>query len=400
MGTIKVVWLCHLCNADLNEQFNMQKSGVAPWMTSFIDIARSIPGLELHVVSPNLYTNKDECFSSNGISFHLYKYCSGLLSSRNSSIEIALRKGKNIEQKIKSIINDIKPDVVHMFGAENIDYSEGILTLYKSYPTLITYQGFIRWAPVPQNLIKRFVQFFRIKKETEIYDKCSNVTFFSCEDYVRKEFEKMFPGKNILRLDYPQQIPHYDATKIEKEYDLVYWGRVTKNKGIEDFIRAIAILKERKPDIRAIVMGGTSEQYHDVLKALVDELGVGNNIDYKGFVLSFDDVFKTACKARVYCLPTYFDAVPGTITEAMFLKLPVVTYPVGGIPFLNEKKECLALAEERNVQSLADNIWALINDDIYRRKLINNAYERVTELCDNNAIPGQILECYNKLLGR
>lgn len=395
---IKVVWLCHICDGALNEHFGKEMSGVAPWMRSFIDVARTIPSLEVHIVSPNLYTNKNDEFQIGGIFFHLFKYCSGILNSRNTSVEIVMTGGMRIKKSVRRLVESIQPDVVHLFGAENLDYSEGLLSVASEYPTLITYQGFIRWAEVPSNLVKKIVWRFRVGNETTIYEVCKNVTFFSVEDYIKREFKKMFPGRNILRLDFPQQIPHYDATQYEKEYDIVYWGRVTKNKGIEDYIRAIAILKERKPDIKAIVIGGVSTQYQEVLRELVVKLRVKENIEYKGFIPSFDDVFKLACKARVYCLPTYFDAVPGSITEAMFLKLPVVTYPVGGIPFLNERDECVVLANERNVNSLAECIWDLLTSPDKCEELINRSYKRVNELCDNKAIAGQLISCYNSVL--
>ena len=66
MKNIKVVWLCHLTNEQLNNHFNKEMNMCAYWMTQFIDIVKH-ENIELHIVSPNYYNNKDTDFSIDGV---------------------------------------------------------------------------------------------------------------------------------------------------------------------------------------------------------------------------------------------------------------------------------------------------------------------------------------------
>ena len=174
---------------------------------------------------------------------------------------------------------------------------------------------------------------------------------------------------------------------------------MTKNKGIEDFIHSIGLLVKHKPDIRALIIGSGADSYLMEVKGLVKSLKISDNIVFAGFQKTKEDVFNLAAQSRVYCLPTYFDAVPSSICEAMFLKIPVVSYPVGGIPFLNQDSTCISLAENRNVQSLSDCINNILDDNELAYNLIGKAYDRICQLCDNNKISAQIDAAYNNILG-
>ena len=65
------------------------------------------------------------------------------------------------------------------------------------------------------------------------------------------------------------------------------------------------------------------------------------------------DVFKEAIKAKICVLPTYYDVIPGTIIESMFMKIPVVAYAVGGIPTLNDNVETVRLVDKYDINGLA-----------------------------------------------
>lgn len=396
---IKVVWLCSMHNSCLNEYFKKDTKIPAAWMSEFLELAKPLNNIELHVVTPNLYNNKDADVCIDNVSYHLFKFHSGLLSNRNALVELALRGARNIESKVKDIVNTIKPDIVHLFGAENLYYSVGIKKLIGVYPTLVTYQGFVQWAPVPTNIIKRYVYRKRIESEDYIYRNCKNVSFFSIEEYIKNEFNRMYPNHNLYRLDFPISRPVLDATIVEKKYDVVFWARVTKNKGIEDLIYAIGLLVKYKPNIRALIIGGGADSYLMEIKELVKTLKIGDNIVFAGFQKTKEDVFNLAAQSKVYCLPTYFDAVPSSICEAMFLKIPVVSYPVGGIPFLNQGNTCICLAENRNIYSLADCINNILDDNELANDLVYKAYDRICQLCDNDKIAVQMDTAYNDILG-
>ncbi|MGQ0617755.1 MAG: glycosyltransferase, partial [Acidimicrobiia bacterium] len=112
---------------------------------------------------------------------------------------------------------------------------------------------------------------------------------------------------------------------------LVLLGRVHPQKGIDVLIRAMAILADRYPGLRATVAGdadpGRPEEGARLL-ALADSLGMGGRVELVGFVDRPEDVL---AGARVYVQPSRHEALPLAILEAMAMGLPVVAADVGGV---------------------------------------------------------------------
>lgn len=398
MKKLRIVWLCHLTNMELNHYFNIDKNEIASWMTLFLNLCRTKSDWDIHVVTPNYYTNKNQVIKIGNVTYHLFKYYSGVIPSRFSYLEIAFRKEKNIENIVPKIIDLINPDLIHLFGSENITYSRGILPLKDRYPILISIQGFVGWTVKKGNLLRKIVINRRIKTENEINTLFDNFTFSDNNSLSAKRFNEMFPRKCIYNLKFPTKCFSIDATKVKKEYDLVFWGRVTANKGVEDFIKAVAFLAKRKPTISAIIIGKATTNYLFTLKQLVSKLAITPNIIFAGFQKTDEELFLLAAKAKVYALPTYFDAFPGSIRESMFLKLPVVSYPVGSISDFNKSKQCLLLAKERNVDDLSEKIWSLLSDDTLYSQIVNNAYNEIQKICSNDDIYEQIKNAYSNML--
>lgn len=395
---IKAVWLCHLANQELNHYFNINKNEIASWMTQFLNLCRDKSDLEIHVVAPNYYSNKNVVIEIENVTYHLFKYYSGLVPTIFSYLELAFRKERNIETLVPIIIDSIKPDIVHLFGSENITYSRGILPLKDKYPVLISIQGLVSWTVRKGNFLRRIIINRRIQTENEINSSFDNFTFRNKNTLSVKQFNDIFPSKHIYNLKFPTKPLSIDATKIKKEYDLVFWGRVTANKGVEDFIKAVSILSKRKTTISAIIIGKATDRYLLTLKQLAAKLDVSDKIIFAGFQKTDEDLFALASKARVYVLPTYFDSFPGSIRESMFLKIPVVSYPVGGIPEFNDRKQCLLLAKERDVNDLAEKIWVLLNDNTLYSRIVSDAYDEIQKICSNEDIYEQISKAYTDIL--
>ena len=131
---------------------------------------------------------------------------------------------------------------------------------------------------------------------------------------------------------------------------------------------------------------------------MVTEKDLEGNIIFGGFQKTNEELFGNAAKAKIYVLPTHYDALPGSIREGMYMKLPVISYPVGDIPQLNKNKDCVLLAEYLDIKDLASKIEILLHDDDLRNKLIANSYSEVATTNDTSYIANQFMETYRSLI--
>lgn len=397
MKKMKVVWLCHFGNTLVAKELGvMSDSDFAPWIMSLLTLFEPIKEIDLHLVCPNYYTNTDAILSIKGATIHCYKYKILPLSRRFETLPISHLYAK---RKVQKIIRDINPDIVHLHGSENPIYSEASLGLISKYPVLVTIQGFISLSAIPKNPVKRFVRFNRVRIERAINSTARYITAATSD--VKKVLKDFTDTAIIYNDHYPTTVPNVTRNALtETKYDYVYYARVTKAKGIEEFIDAVYILRKERPDLKALVIGGASAAYKEYISLKVKKLGLEHTIVFAGFQKTQEDVFALAVTARIYILPTHFDGIPGSIRECMFMKIPIIASAVGGIPTFNDAQECITLVEPKNVPDLVEKIKLVESDPERTAALVENAYKLITGTYDNTKIPANMIRIYQDILKR
>jgi glycosyltransferase involved in cell wall biosynthesis len=157
-----------------------------------------------------------------------------------------------------------------------------------------------------------------------------------------------------------------------KIYDCIYFGVLSKLKGTFDFIRVIAEIKGKKSDVMACIVGGGDIS---PFRQLAQEMKCENNIHFIGFVKSQRELFDYVKASKILLAPPYFDRLSATIREAMFLKIPIVAYATGGIPYVNEFEENIFLVKTGDYKRMAQRAIHLLEDELLRKNLAEKAYQ-------------------------
>jgi len=244
----------------------------------------------------------------------------------------------------------------------------------------------------------RFIQNsnnLRKKYEKIINTRIKYVTNYGI-DYGFEPFEN---GQKKYVLSAITRIPKEDASETTKKYDIVFYARINEEKGVEDLLHAVGLLKREGFPYKTIIVGKAEETYLEKLKHIVKEETVEELIEFTGFLNDHEDVYKIAASSKVLAFPSHNDVSPNTVREAMFMKLPVVAYGIGGIPFFNVHSESLCLVDEIDVNRFADALHKVIYNDDYRNRLIDNAYKEAINYYAPNRIYEQSINIYREILG-
>lgn len=105
--------------------------------------------------------------------------------------------------------------------------------------------------------------------------------------------------------------------------DLVFIGRLIREKHVDLLIRAVSILKEREPGIRCLIIGDGPERA--LLEGLVASCGVRENVCFTGFLPDSGEVIALMKSSRVFVLPSTREGFGIAALEALASGLPVVT---------------------------------------------------------------------------
>jgi glycosyltransferase involved in cell wall biosynthesis len=141
-------------------------------------------------------------------------------------------------------------------------------------------------------------------------------------------------GVDLTRFDGP---PSGDRVRHEFGFAadaplIVLVSRLTRMKGIEQFLHAAAALKARYPAARFLIAGETSPPnpaYEKELKDLAVSLGVADAVVFTGLR---SDVPALLRSATVAVMPSLNEALSNVLLESMAAGAPVVATRVGGTP--------------------------------------------------------------------
>jgi glycosyltransferase involved in cell wall biosynthesis len=136
-------------------------------------------------------------------------------------------------------------------------------------------------------------------------------------------------------------------------------GRMIREKGIIDFVRAIPLAAEEVPDLKFLIVGSgpLSDWISEQCNQLITERGI--DITLRDWVEKTDlpDLYN---ELKLFVLPTYYDAFPTSILEAMACGTPVLATPVGAIPDVVTNEVTGFLLESTAPERIAQRITTIL----------------------------------------
>lgn len=136
----------------------------------------------------------------------------------------------------------------------------------------------------------------------------------------------------------------------EQQSDVIYVGRLAEHKNVDQLIRALAMAKERLPEVRALVIGDGPEM--DKLKSLVRSLSLEKNVHFLGFLEDYNEALALMKSSRVFAMPSTREGFGLAALEANACGLPVVTvrHRMNAVADLvNEKTGIVCKAEDSDL---------------------------------------------------
>lgn len=395
---MKVVWICHFSNHEIQQLLGLKHNvrEFAPWISELIKAFQNEGNIELHIVSPHRYISKTVVkLESLGIKYYFF----------NPGIPKVIAKWPSFfpfdrwtnyfvnNKRIEKIVDLIKPDIIHLHGLENPYYSRSALKLSSKYKILGSIQGFIGLSP-SKNITAEVN--YRIRNENKLIEKINN--FGVMANFMPIYISHLNSKAKFYLHQYPTKLPTIDRINIDKQYDFVFFARITKQKGIEDFILALNKYYIKNGPFKAAIIGNGSKEYIVKIKQLIEHYKLTELIKFYGFLPTQEDVYKVVASAKMTILPTYNDIIPGTIVESMFLNVPVISYAVGGIVDLNKDEQTLHLVTSGDVDGILKGIEQLLYDKEYYTTLQHNGIQLVRKHFQPKSIAITLMQHYENII--
>jgi glycosyltransferase involved in cell wall biosynthesis len=124
----------------------------------------------------------------------------------------------------------------------------------------------------------------------------------------------------------PANATRFYVTNQPKIYDILSVGYLYLIKHQEVFLKAISLVKDNYPDIKACVVG--YGPLKDALVKLADELGISKNVDFVGFQTNISFYYNAS---KIFVHTSESEGFPNVVLEAMMCGVPCVVSNCGDI---------------------------------------------------------------------
>lgn len=336
-----------------------------------------------------------------------------------------------MEESLKAIVEDFKPDVVHIFGTEYPHTLAMTRAFNNPDRTLIGIQGLcsaiadVYMADLPENVQKKKTFRDILKKdglleqqqkfvkrgeyETQALSMVGHVTG-------RTDFDKEMTGKLASNAKYHfmnetlREEFYHDSWNIDRaqQYSLFMSQGNYPIKGLHYVLDILPDIVEKYPETVLYVAGDVITA-NDSIKDKIKISGYGkyllsqikknkiqNNVKFVGR-LDSDKMCARYLKTHVFLCPSAIENSPNSVGEAMLLGVPVVSADVGGVHnLLTDGKDGILYSPDKPAK-MKEAVLRIFEDDKLAMSMSSNARTHALKTHDPDKNYRRLLEIYNEI---
>lgn len=423
---MNILWLCNIMLPRIGKTLGQPYYSIGGWLTGMSEELAKTPGINLTVVFPqtfskSLISGKTELYSFYGFS--------------KDDHHLPDNGGKTI-QLFRNIIRQICPDIIHIFGTENIHTNymihasseEGLLD-----HTVINIQGLASaiadsyYAGLPEKIISDYT--FRdlyknngLKEQKEVFVQ-KGINEIDAIKTVHHVIGRTDWDCEICHKYHPDINYHYCSETLRSTFYKNTWSYNDCQKhsiflsqvnypvkGFHKVLQAMPCILRKYPDTQILTTGpdlihlglkGTIKQtsYVKYLRELIKKHKLQEHITFLG-TLDEQKMCKEYLKANVFICPSSIENSSNSIGEAMLLGTPVIASDVGGTRSILGNDANEQMYSFLDTKALADEVTHIFNIGKDAETISASERNRARELYDPETNNDCLIEIYHKIIKR
>lgn len=179
--------------------------------------------------------------------------------------------------------------------------------------------------------------------------------------------------------------------KLNGQFVIGYLGRLVKDKGIEDLVKAFKIIEKKYRNVKLLVIGSI-EDGDSISKNDLTFILENKNVVYKNHV---DNPVNYYNNMDVFIFPTYREGFGNVSIEAQALGIPTITYNVTGAKDTVINNETGFIVEPGDYVKIAEKIELLLINEKLKARMGTKGEEWVNNNFSNEIIWGKLMRFYN-----
>ena len=286
------------------------------------------------------------------------------------------RSGKNIVQELSLCVSlyrqikSIKPDLLHSVTVKPVLYG-GIIARIARVPAVVSAISglgflFVERKGVKAKLLRDaalFLYRFAMSHPNQrvIFQNPTDMNVLVSTGCVQKNKTTMIRGSGVNLQDY-HMLAEPEVTLV-----IIMASRLLKDKGVQEFVAAARVIKEKGINARFQLVGEPDPENpesvtDETLRTWQDE-GFVECLGYRS------DIAELFSQSHIVVLPSYREGLPKVLIEAAACGRAVITTDMPGCRDAIEPGVSGVLVPVRDAMALAEAIEGLLIDDVRRRQM-------------------------------
>lgn len=227
------------------------------------------------------------------------------------------------------LIKQLRPEVVLSYTVKPIIYGSTASAICR-VPKIFSMVTGLGYAFTGDSIARRAIGAI-IKLCYRVSFKFCNKVFFQNPDDLNLFVNelKLLPKEKAVRVN-GSGVNTERFTPIPKATSnlvFLFCGRLLKDKGINEFVAAAKLIKEKHPDVTFQIVGSLYPNPSSITQFELDALVASNTVQFLGKV---KDIRANMQSCSVFVLPSYREGTPHSVLEAMAMEKPIITTDTPG----------------------------------------------------------------------
>ncbi|MBN2214927.1 MAG: glycosyltransferase family 4 protein [Bacteroidales bacterium] len=199
----------------------------------------------------------------------------------------------------------------------------------------------------------------------------------------------------------PNSLLDIDIKKNNSTLNLLFISNLLLSKGIYAYISSLEILNKLRNNIKfkGLIVGKVVEVTEEMLNEKIYNAGLAGMVEYFGPKYD-NEKLNTLIYSDILVYPTYNDAWPLVILEAMQFGLPVIATKEGAIPEIVDDGVTGFLVEKHRPDQIAEKLEILINNSELRKSMGEAGRKKFIEKYTLDVFEKNMLDVFSDVLKR
>ena len=188
-----------------------------------------------------------------------------------------------------------------------------------------------------------------------------------------------------------------EKLKVKDKLSFLFVGRIVRDKGINELVKAFCRLHEQYPNTRLWLVG----PYEDGLDPINDEarkdIAENDGIEAVG-MKSGNELLAYYAAADCFVLPSYREGFPNTVLEAGAMGLPSIVTDINGSREIIKDGVNGLIVQPRDAGALYQAMQLMLRSTIDRDRMAGNARKMIADRFEQSFVRKCLYDFYDEIL--